>query len=100
MKPSGNILFNVRRIRVELTRHFWHYLLRVARLPISPPAPQKWMQRYKRFLNLKVFFSNYYIKRHCSLPIIDFENHIGLGIIYLDADILQIFGIPVIAAFY
>ena len=23
MKPSGNILFNVRRIRVELTRHFW-----------------------------------------------------------------------------
>ena len=51
-------------------------------------------------MNLKLFFSNYYIKRHCSLPIIDFENHIGLGVIYLDADILQIFGFPVIAAFY
>ena len=39
MKPSGNILFNVRRIRVELTRHFWHYLLRVARLPSRTDTP-------------------------------------------------------------
>ena len=29
---------SVRRSRVELPHHFWHYLLRVARLPISPPA--------------------------------------------------------------
>ena len=36
MKPSGNILFNVRRIRVELTRHFWHYLLRVASRTDTP----------------------------------------------------------------
>lgn len=30
--------YKVRETRVELARHCWHYLLRVARLPISPPA--------------------------------------------------------------
>ena len=36
---AGVLGYNlVREIRLELTRHCWHYLLRVARLPISPPA--------------------------------------------------------------
>ena len=39
-RPSNSPLITsfVRETRVELARHCWHYLLRVARLPISPPA--------------------------------------------------------------
>ena len=36
--PSEPSPYKVRETRVELARHRWHYLLRVARLPISPPA--------------------------------------------------------------
>ena len=36
--PSEPSPYQVRETRVELARHCWHYLLRVARLPISPPA--------------------------------------------------------------
>ena len=32
-----NLVFNVKRRRLELPRHNWHYPLKVARLPIPPP---------------------------------------------------------------
>ena len=58
----------------------------------------KVVQRYKRFLNLKLFFSNYYFERYDSLPVVHFENHIRLRIIYLHLYIFQIFGGPVVTA--
>ena len=42
----------MREIRVELTRPFGHYLLRVARLPIPPSAHDFWDCKYM------VFFGN------------------------------------------
>ena len=45
----------VREIRVELTRPFGHYLLRVARLPIPPSARSSGLQRYEDFSNLQIF---------------------------------------------
>ncbi len=45
----------VREIRVELTRPFGHYLLRVARLPIPPSARLSGLQRYEDFSNLQIF---------------------------------------------
>ena len=42
---------SVRGSRVELPRLLRHYLLRVARLPISPPAHQNGLQIYELFCN-------------------------------------------------
>ena len=42
---------SVRGSRVELPRLLRHYLLRVARLPISPPAHQNGLQIYEMFSN-------------------------------------------------
>ena len=40
--------FYVREIRLELTRLLQHYLLRVARLPISPLALEDWTAKLQK----------------------------------------------------
>ena len=39
--PKDNLFFSVRRMRLELTRSCDHYPLKVACIPISPPALAK-----------------------------------------------------------
>ncbi len=51
------LLFFVRETRVELARHCWHYLLRVARLPISPPALRMECKDTTFFIIQKMFFT-------------------------------------------
>ena len=46
--------FPVREIRVELTRPFGHYLLRVARLPI-PPSARLWIAKVQSFFETANF---------------------------------------------
>ena len=56
-RPFSKPAFYVREIRVELTRPFGHYLLRVARLPIPPSAHVfLGLQIYTLFLKLQKYY--------------------------------------------
>ena len=97
------IPFFVRRSRVELPHHFWHYLLRVARLPISPPALKSGTKIRNIFLIsgifleklLKVIFEDSWnrLNQHFCIedifPLVDEDGNLGCGIVNDDIGIPQ-----------
>ncbi len=107
--------FFVRRSRVELPHHFWHYLLRVARLPISPPAPQNWSANIQNISTLRTEIQYFLISSSISgnsptvrllygdielkdlLPVADTEGYPCTDVVYDNADVIKFLGSPVVA---
>ncbi len=105
----------VRETRVELARHCWHYLLRVARLPISPPAlrmeckvtktfhiPNQWSEIKTKYFDGHAFRdyppSEFDVDIITMFPGANGYVELRAGIIYPHDYVLKVSRRPVIAA--